>query len=61
MLVVIGILIGLIVGAAVGVLAFRSWQSSRDADASRRRDAIVDEAERRVESLRRVAEIDARV
>ena len=60
MLVVIGILIGLVVGAAVGVLAFRSWQRGRDAEATRRREALVDEAERRAESLRREAEIEAR-
>jgi ribonuclease Y len=60
MLLVIGILIGLAAGAALGAVALRFWQASRLAAAERSREVIVAEAERQAEAIRREAQIDAR-
>jgi ribonuclease Y len=60
MLVVVGILIGLVLGAAAGALALRSWQVSRRASAERDRDAILAEARLEADALKREAQIDAR-
>jgi ribonucrease Y len=60
MLLVIGILIGLAAGAALGVLALRLWQASRVAAAERSRELILTEAERQADAIRREAQIDAR-
>jgi ribonucrease Y len=60
MLLVIGILIGLAAGVALGGLALRFWQASRLAAAERNRNLIVTEAERQAEAIRREAQIDAR-
>jgi ribonuclease Y len=58
MLVVVGILIGLLVGAAAAVLGLRLWSSSKLAAAVRQRDSIVGEAEREAETLRREAQLE---
>jgi ribonucrease Y len=60
MLLVIGILIGVAAGAALGAVALRAWQASRASAAVHQREAILAEAQREAESLRREAEIDAR-
>jgi ribonuclease Y len=60
MLLVIGILIGVAAGAALGAVALRAWQASRVSAALHHRDAILAEAQREAESVRREAEIDAR-
>jgi ribonuclease Y len=58
MLVVAGILIGLLLGAALALLAVRLWSSSTLSAAVRERDAIVGEAEREAETLRREAQLE---
>jgi ribonuclease Y len=60
MLVVIGIVSGLAVGAALGAVVLRAWQISRLAGAERTRDLILADAERQADAVRREAEIDAR-
>ena len=60
MLVVIGIVIGLAAGAALGAFVFRAWQLSRLAGAERTKDLILADAERQAEAVRREAQIDAR-
>ena len=57
---VIGLLIGLAVGAGAGVLAFRQWDRSRQANAETRAAALLDDAKRQAETLRREAEVEAR-
>jgi ribonucrease Y len=58
MLVVAGILIGLLVGAGLALLAVRLWSSSTLSAAVRERDAIVGEAEREAETVRREAQLE---
>ena len=60
MLVVAGILVGVVVGAAlaVGAVAFRS--GSRLGAARRMRQQILSDARREAEALRREAQIEAR-
>ena len=60
MLIVIGILIGLAVGAAAGVLLMRLWATSRLTEAGRTRDLILAEARQAADALRREAQIEAR-
>jgi ribonucrease Y len=57
---VIGLLIGLAAGAAIGVLAFRQWQHARHANAESRAAVLLDDAKRRADTLGREAEIEAR-
>src|SRR5919106_5192224 len=57
---VVGILIGLVGGAAGAILVLRLWEGSRLTVAQRKRELIVAEAEREAESLRREAQIEAR-
>ena len=57
---VVGILIGLVGGAAGALLVLRFWEGSRLTAARRKRELIVAEAEREAESLRREAQIEAR-
>jgi ribonucrease Y len=57
---VIGIVIGLVAGLALGALALRSWQASRVTAAGRSRELILSEAERQAEAIRREAQVDAR-
>ncbi len=60
MLIVIGILIGLVLGGVVGAFVMRTVAASR-AEASRRdREALLAQAKREAEALRREAQIDAR-
>src|SRR5918995_4224932 len=58
MLVVAGILIGLLVGAALALLAVRLWSSSTLSAAVRESVAIVGEAEREAETLRREGQVE---
>ncbi|MGH3105505.1 MAG: ribonuclease Y, partial [Gaiellaceae bacterium] len=60
MLVVIGTLVGLAVGAALGTIVLRFWQASRLTAAERNRATILTDAERQAEAVRREAHIDAR-
>jgi ribonucrease Y len=57
---VVGMLIGLLAGAALTVLALRLWSSSRLAAAVRERDAIVGEARRAAETLRRESQLEVK-
>ncbi len=60
MLVVIGIVIGVLIGAAGAVIALRARSSSRLAASKRRSEELVSEGKREADSLRREAEIAAR-
>src|ERR671915_1814941 len=60
MLVVIGILVGLVVGAVAGIAFMRLWAASRLAEAGRTRELILAEASQQAEALRREAQIEAR-
>ena len=60
MLVVIGILVGLAVGAVAGIALMRLWAASRLAEAGRTRELILAEASQQAEALRREAQIEAR-
>jgi ribonuclease Y len=60
MLVVIGILVGLAVGAVAGIVLMRLWAASRLAEAGRTRELILAEAGQQAEALRREAQIEAR-
>jgi ribonuclease Y len=60
MLVVIGILVGLAVGAVAGIAFMRLWAASRLAEAGRTRELILAEAGQQAEALRREAQIEAR-
>jgi ribonuclease Y len=60
LLIVPGILIGLLVGAAVTVLALRSLASSRLGAAERQRDLLLTEARQEADALRREGQIEAR-
>jgi ribonucrease Y len=56
----IGLLAGLVLGAAACALAMLFWSRSSRASALRARDEILREAQRHAETLRREAEIEAR-
>src|ERR1043166_1774764 len=60
MLVAAGVLIGLIVGGAVGVLVVRSVGASRFDKALRTRQELLKDAEREAEAMRREARVEAR-
>ena len=60
MLIGAGILIGLVVGAALGGLAIRSIGASRFDKALRTRQQLLDDAEREAEAMRREARVEAR-
>src|ERR687896_199717 len=60
MLVVAGIAIGLVLGAALLALVLKLQHRSGLGEAARRRDELVAEANREAENLRREAEIEAR-
>src|SRR4051794_2449834 len=60
MLIVVGILIGLVVGAAAAFFALHALAGSRLAAARRTRQLLIAEARRAVEALRREAQIEAR-
>ena len=60
MLVVAGIIIGLVLGAAVLALVLKLQHRTGLGEAARRRDELISEAKREAENLRREAEIDAR-
>src|SRR5919197_3334380 len=60
MLIAIGILIGLVVGAPFGVLVIRTLAGSRLGAAERTRLAVLAEAKQQAEALRREAQIEAR-
>ncbi len=60
MLIGAGILIGLVVGGALGVLAIRSFGASRFDKALRTRQQLLDDAEREAEAMRREARVEAR-
>ncbi|MDQ4029648.1 MAG: ribonuclease Y [Actinomycetota bacterium] len=55
---IVGILIGLLAGAVLAMLALRLWSSSKLAAAVRERNAIVTEAQRGAETLRREAQLE---
>src|SRR6266545_4490394 len=56
----IGILVGLVLGAAACALAVVFWSRSSRASALRARDEILREAQRHAETLRREAQVEAR-
>jgi ribonuclease Y len=56
----VGILVGLVVGVVVCGLAVLLWSRSSRASALRAREEILSEAQRRADTLRREAEVDAR-
>jgi ribonuclease Y len=60
MLIVTGILIGLLLGAAVVLVVLRSAAGSRTTAANRTRDELLEEANRQAETIRREAHIEAR-
>src|SRR5919197_2392140 len=60
MVVVIGIAIGLVVGAGFAFLSLYAFAGSRLAGARRQRQLIVTEAKREADALRREAQIEAR-
>jgi len=60
MLVVAGIIIGLVLGAALLTLVLKLQHRSGLGEAARRRDELISEANRDAENLRREAEIEAR-
>jgi ribonuclease Y len=60
MLVVIGIVVALVVGVALGAFVLRAWQLSRLAGAERTRELILADAVRHAEAIAREAQIDAR-
>jgi ribonuclease Y len=60
MLVVAGIIIGLVLGAAALALVLKLQHRTGLGEAARRRDELISEAKREAENLRREAEIDAR-
>jgi ribonucrease Y len=60
MLVVVATLIGLAVGALVATLVVRRWSSFRVAAAEQARSAILDDAAREADAVRREAQIEAR-
>jgi ribonucrease Y len=59
-LVVVGIVIGVLVGAVACALVLRLWSGSRVAAAERARAAILEEAAREAGALRREAQVEAR-
>jgi ribonuclease Y len=60
MAVALGLLIGVVIGAAACAVLLRTWGRSRMSAAGRDRDAILSEAERDADAVRREAEIEAR-
>ena len=60
MLIVTGILIGLLLGAAVVLIVLRSAAGARATAAHRTRDELLEEATRQAETIRREAHIEAR-
>ena len=60
MLIVVGIVIGLVVGAAAAFFALHALAGSRLAAARRTRQLLIAEAKREAEALRREAQIEAR-
>ena len=60
MAVALGALAGIAVGVAVVLLVLRAWGASRTSSAGRSRDAIILEAEREAETLRREAAVETR-
>ncbi|MEX1357886.1 MAG: ribonuclease Y [Gaiellaceae bacterium] len=60
MAVALGVLAGIAAGVAVALAVLRAWGASRTSSAGRSRDAIILEAEREAETLRREAAVEAR-
>ena len=60
MAVALGVLAGLAAGIAVALLLLRVWSASRTSSAGRSRDAILLDAEREAETVRREAAVEAR-
>jgi len=60
MAVALGVLAGALAGVAVALFLLRAWGASRTNSAGRSRDAIILEAEREAETLRREAAVEAR-
>ncbi len=60
MAVALGVLVGVAAGAAVVLVVLRAWGASRTSAAGRNREAIILEAERAAETLRREAAVEAR-
>src|SRR3954469_10513657 len=60
MLIVTGILIGLLLGAAVVLVVLRSAAGARATAAHRTRDELLEEATRQAETIRREADVEAR-
>jgi ribonucrease Y len=60
MAIALGILVGTVVGAAFAAVLLRVWGASRVTAAGRDRDAILLDAEREAETVRRSAELGAR-
>src|SRR3954469_5546232 len=60
MLVALGVLVGLLVGAALGAIVIRTIGASRFDKALRTRQQLLQDAEREAEAMRREARIEAR-
>ena len=60
MLVAAGIVVGLVLGAALLALVLKLQHRSGLGEAARRRDELVADAKREADNLRREAEIEAR-
>jgi ribonuclease Y len=60
MAVALGVLAGVAAGVAVALFLLRAWGASRTSSADRSRDAIILEAEREAETLRRESAVEAR-
>jgi ribonuclease Y len=60
MAVALGVLVGVAAGVAVALVVLRAWGASRTSAAGRNREAIILEAERAAETLRREAAVEAR-
>jgi ribonuclease Y len=60
MAIALGILVGIVVGAALAAVLLRVWGVSRVTAAGRDRDAILLDAEREAETVRRSAKLEAR-
>jgi len=60
MAVALGVLTGVAAGVAVALVVLRAWGASRTSSAGRSREAIILEAEREAETVRREAAVEAR-
>jgi len=57
---VIGIVVGLVIGAVVGFLGLRAWSNAQRGSIEDRGAAVLDEAKREAEAIRREAQVGSR-